>query len=385
MRLKLCHPLESRDGTLNADSKMKNLVVENVEGDLVAVKRPGATNRTELPAGLAQGLFSLNGMAYAIVNDTLYGGFTPGGGGGSGSAGWVQIPNVMPFVTYPEYYADSNNGKIVVIGIEKLPMTEYRYVFSSTDAAAWLRSAFVVGAYPPDWPWYGQDASKWIPREADIFCAGGYFWTSYYYLEKHYFSRSQDLISWEHIYKRDRFNNIDNTWLPADLCVTHNGALLRFHVMYGSSALIYSTTDGMTWTDPVPTNLTAQSWVRKIISHSGYLFAFRRYVNGANEYTQILKSADGGLTWSGFAWLVNAFVDCISTTDGILAVTENNQTWMVTGENSVTRKDYTLPSASMKNGHLVALGTDLFMLGCGDQYNTAFKLVDSSGPVGSPL
>lgn len=71
MRLTLCHPLESRDGTLNADSKMKNMVVENVEGELVAVKRPGVTNRTELAPGLAQGLFSLNGLAYAIVDDTL--------------------------------------------------------------------------------------------------------------------------------------------------------------------------------------------------------------------------------------------------------------------------------------------------------------------------
>ena len=91
MRLPLCYPIESRDGTLAADSKMKNMVVENVEGELVAVKRPGVTNRAELPPGLAQGLFSLNGMAYAIVDDKLYGPFTPSGGGGSGSSGWVQI------------------------------------------------------------------------------------------------------------------------------------------------------------------------------------------------------------------------------------------------------------------------------------------------------
>lgn len=91
MRLTLCHPLESRDGTLNADSKMKNVVAENVEGELVAVKRPGVTNQSELPPGLAQGLFSLNGMAYSIVDDKLYGPFTPGGGGGSGSSGWVQV------------------------------------------------------------------------------------------------------------------------------------------------------------------------------------------------------------------------------------------------------------------------------------------------------
>ena len=71
MRLPLCYPIESRDGTLAADSKMKNMVVENVEGDLVAVKRPGVTKQTELPPGLAQGLFSLNGMPYGIVNDIL--------------------------------------------------------------------------------------------------------------------------------------------------------------------------------------------------------------------------------------------------------------------------------------------------------------------------
>ena len=71
MRLPLCYPIESRDGTLNADSKMKNMVAENVEGELVAVKRPGVTKATELPAGLAQGLFSLNGISYAIVNDKL--------------------------------------------------------------------------------------------------------------------------------------------------------------------------------------------------------------------------------------------------------------------------------------------------------------------------
>ena len=36
MRLPLCYPIESRDGTLNADSKLKNMVVENVEGEQVA-------------------------------------------------------------------------------------------------------------------------------------------------------------------------------------------------------------------------------------------------------------------------------------------------------------------------------------------------------------
>lgn len=81
MRLNLCNSLESRDGTLVADAKLKNAVVENIEGSLVVVKRPGITLKTELAPGLAQGLFSLNGLIYAIVNDTFY--FGDGGGGGS--------------------------------------------------------------------------------------------------------------------------------------------------------------------------------------------------------------------------------------------------------------------------------------------------------------
>ena len=80
MRLPLCYPIESRDGTLNADAKMKNMVVEEIEGERVAVKRPGVTSATQLPSGQAQGLFNLNGMAYSIVNDTLYGTLITGGG-----------------------------------------------------------------------------------------------------------------------------------------------------------------------------------------------------------------------------------------------------------------------------------------------------------------
>ena len=95
MRLTLCHPLESRDGTLNADSKMKNMVTESVEGELVAVKRPGITSDVELPPGLAQGLFSLNGLAYAIIDDALFGPLTPGSGSGGSEGetdgGWEQI------------------------------------------------------------------------------------------------------------------------------------------------------------------------------------------------------------------------------------------------------------------------------------------------------
>ena len=94
LRLKLCHPLESRDGTLNADSKMKNMVAENVEGELVAVKRPGVTNATDVAGGLVtgQGMIGLNGQLYVVAGDKLYGFAASSIGSGSGSSKtWVQI------------------------------------------------------------------------------------------------------------------------------------------------------------------------------------------------------------------------------------------------------------------------------------------------------
>jgi len=72
MRLNLCNPLESRDGTLAKDARMKNLLVENIEGVPTAIKRPGVAMATELVAGGAQGLFNLEGGAYAIVDDILW-------------------------------------------------------------------------------------------------------------------------------------------------------------------------------------------------------------------------------------------------------------------------------------------------------------------------
>ena len=114
VRLTLCHPIESRDGTLNADSKMKNMVVENVEGEMVAVKRPGVTLGHQLPPGLAQGLFSLNGMAYGIVNDELYGPFTiDGGGGGVGHKAFPN-PGKYPLTVTTGSTGDFPSGEYII-------------------------------------------------------------------------------------------------------------------------------------------------------------------------------------------------------------------------------------------------------------------------------
>ena len=136
MRLNLCNSLESRDGTLAADAKLKNAVVENIEGAMVVVKRPGITLRTDLAPGLAQGLFSLNGVAYGIVNDTLWGPFTPGSGG-STEQSWVQVGGVVPTGSQSpsingQTYSFVFGGKIWLIDF-----SEGYFAYNSADGITW--------------------------------------------------------------------------------------------------------------------------------------------------------------------------------------------------------------------------------------------------------
>ena len=88
--------LESRDGTLTRDARMKNTLVEQIDGEAWAIKRPGVANATDVAGGAVtgQGMVALNGTVYAVFNDTIYrfaASTIGGGGGGGGSSGWVQI------------------------------------------------------------------------------------------------------------------------------------------------------------------------------------------------------------------------------------------------------------------------------------------------------
>ena len=118
MRLPLCYPIESRDGTLNADSKLKNMVVENVEGEQVAVKRPGVTKQTELPPGIAQGLFSLNGIVYQFVDDKVFKFDTNGiflGGFNLVTGQGLAIYNSLSTYSYDDevYAQDEEHGALI--------------------------------------------------------------------------------------------------------------------------------------------------------------------------------------------------------------------------------------------------------------------------------
>ena len=158
MRLKLCHPLESRDGTLNADSKMKNMVVENVEGELVAVKRPGVAIATDLVSGLpsgvtAQGLAYFNGSVFSMSSDVLS--RTVPGGGAVG-ASWDEAIPLTPSYHYAmeiDFHNQRNptrNANWVVYPIDPPYYPDYNFVdYPSIGAIV----AYINATYPAYGPW----------------------------------------------------------------------------------------------------------------------------------------------------------------------------------------------------------------------------------------
>ena len=153
MRLKLCHPLESRDGTLNADSKMKNMVAENVEGDLVAVKRPGVTKSIDLPAGLAQGLTYLNGSLYSMSGDVLY---RRGSRDASRDASWSEAIPLTPSYHYAmeiDFHNNKNptrNANWVVYPIDPPYYPDFNFVdYPSIGSIV----AYINATYPAYGPW----------------------------------------------------------------------------------------------------------------------------------------------------------------------------------------------------------------------------------------
>lgn len=92
MRLKLTAPLRSRDGTLAKGAGMKNALAE-LHGDKVKlIKRPGLALGSEtVTGGTPQGMIELNGVAYSVVQDSIWrlepGASSPIPGGSFGATG----------------------------------------------------------------------------------------------------------------------------------------------------------------------------------------------------------------------------------------------------------------------------------------------------------
>lgn len=378
-RIVLANSIESRDGTMNADSKMKNMVTESVEGELVAVKRPGITSDVELPPGLAQGLFSLNGLAYAIVDDSMFEFSTAVTGGGTGgseetNSGWIQVPGAMPFTLEPHMFAGAINGAIFAIGwVNNDEGGISYYCYSSVDGLSWMMSGYNGSAL--------GYSGKTLLKDGVIlgFHNNATSWN------KLWFGKSSDGDAWQSKEIPTPFDveisqQLMSKYFMEGIMVVHGGLLLAFIKWRNSVWHVCSSVDGEVLSNSTQTNLFLSEYIKKIISHNGDLYAI-----GGIGWSRFWKSSDNGVTWSVFSGIGADLIDCVSADDGILVLTANNETWIIDDQGIVTKKNYTLPDSPMKNGHLLAVGPDFFMIGCGDSYNTVFKLVDSSGPVGTPL
>ena len=246
--------------------------------------------------------------------------------------------------------------------------TSARKTWFSSDGISWSSSNFIGTVYPSG---------------VRAFLNGSiYFWETDYDPGIIYSAKSSDFITWTMQAEQDGFANFVD-----DLDVTHGGASRRFHDS-GSFYETYATTDGLVWSSPVETNLPADSSVRKIVSHGGALYAIPY---GTATYKAVYKSTDNGVTWETITtdWGVTSqyLIDCVSTTQGLLAVFVDKETWVSVDGVSWTKKAYTLPTGAsiLNNGQILQTSSDLLLVGCGSTKKNVFKLVDSSGPVGIPL
>lgn len=193
MRLPLSVPLESRDGTLAKDAKLKNSIVENIEGVLMVIKRPGISlNSRIVENGTAQGVFSLNGVPYAIADDTLIGlsqtqlpyvppqatltgslGTVSLGavGGGVGTGGFLSIFSLMNEASYDPEAAYEIDDSVVaqdpITGVlttyyANSPQSNLAYPgASSTPSLLWRKTAVPTGELwrYPNTSIYGNSAN----------------------------------------------------------------------------------------------------------------------------------------------------------------------------------------------------------------------------------
>lgn len=283
------------------------------------------------------------------------------------------MTTTLPFTPSSMKKVSSVDGTLV------FPETSGHRTWFSTDATNWVATA---------WPgWVIEDG---YPLSYKVHFNGEmwYFGTAAdnYYFD---FVKTSDFLHWTYVgyfEGPDTSNPISNFFTDMKI-VVHGGAMRAFRMVSGPFVSVYSSTDGITWAG-VETNLPYSALIAKIVSFGGALYSIPY---GFETYKAIYRSNDNGFSWALLTadWGIPTatLIDCIATTEGLLAVFTNKETWTSTDGISWTKKNYTLPSGTsvLNNGVILPLGSDLFMVGCGTTQKNVFKLVDASGPVGIPL
>ena len=285
----------------------------------------------------------------------------------------ADMTTTLPFTPSFSKKVASVDGSLV------FPETSGHRTWFSPDAVNWAPTAW------PDWVIDdGYPLSYKVHFNGEMW----YFGTAAdsYYFD---FVKSSDFLHWTHVgaFEGPSPETPINNFFTNMLLVAHGGALRAFRMKSASFVTAYSSTDGITWATH-ETNLPYNFYIAKIVSFGGSLYAIPK---GLASYKAVYRSDDNGLTWTLLTsdWGIpdSTLIDCIATTEGLLAVFTDKETWASNDGVAWTKKAYTLPSGSdvLNNGVILPLGSDLFMVGCGTTQKNVFKLVEASGPVGIPL
>ena len=273
------------------------------------------------------------------------------------------MTTLLPFTSY-------YSKKVLNIGESLLyPDDSQLKTWTSADGVTWSSANWVGPYYPTGQVAYFNGYVWWWDTESEP----GVLTTL----------KSADFINWA--LEANQEAPINFIW--SDMVVVQGGMLRRFNKA-STYVKTYSTTNGTAWSSVVDTSLLSAS-VARIVLYAGSLYAIPP--GKSTVYKSVYRSDDGGLTWTQLTsnWGVPTvtLIDCIATSDGLLAVFSDNETWTSSDGITWIKKNYTLPTGInvMRNGALISLGSDLFMICCGTSYRNIFKLVTNSGPVGAPL
>lgn len=142
-RIPMAQQISTRDGTLSKDAKLVNCMVEKSGEKVVVTKRPGMYTFAQFPVGLGQGLFTINGVPYAMFNDVMYLCFPPFTSlavplNPTGAAPLPPVPTPAPLPQYAVFMSGSTAAVVYTSAVDK-----YAYVAGTMTPGAYMLSAGV--------------------------------------------------------------------------------------------------------------------------------------------------------------------------------------------------------------------------------------------------
>lgn len=207
--------------------------------------------------------------------------------------------SVLAFAALKKLDAIAAFGDTILFSAENSSGLGSDVYYSSTGGATWTHSNQLIG---------GGQPIRAFTKSGQVLLAGG---TSLW--------RSTDGFNWEEYYSNgDVF------------CFAHLGQNL-FATAYGMSGVIRSTDDGLTWSSPTSRGISI--WIRSIAVCGSVVYAGSE---GQSDVPRIFRSTDTGQTWNSVTDL-NANVlslasfghYVIAATDGagVMRSTDGGMSW----------------------------------------------------------